>query len=408
MRRAPAVCLVVAGLVCAALTMPQEAESSPSRALPRSGKVVSEPPLLRWPRVESARLYNVQVVRNGRKILSRWPSRTRLELHKKWRYRGRTVRLRPAVYSWYVYPWFGSRYGSARVRNTFIRGTIPAVLVRPALGGEAREDAVLVASSGRWRGTRPIRFSYRWRRCDAAGRNCAEIEGALKNSYTPVPADIGKTIRGVVTATNLARSRSAASVPSSVVLPAPPRNASRPDIWGPLQQGATVTAASGAWMSSAPLSYTFKWQRCTIGGPPCRTIQDATQQGYRLKGGDFEHRLRVVITARNAGGAHSAVSTLSAAVGRAFAGTSGDDLILGSRGADRVRAGAGADIVRTGAGDDRLRGGSGADRLVGGRGRDTIVANGGSGDVVRCGSGRDRAIVDRSDRVSRCETVIRR
>ena len=70
-----------------------------------------------------------------------------------------------------------------------------------------------------------------------------------------------------------------------------------------------------------------------------------------------------------------------------------------------------------GPGDDRARGGSGDDRVKGGTGKDTM--SGQSGDdrlnavdhardeSVNCGSGRDRARVDRVDPVSRnCEIVV--
>jgi Ca2+-binding RTX toxin-like protein len=68
------------------------------------------------------------------------------------------------------------------------------------------------------------------------------------------------------------------------------------------------------------------------------------------------------------------------------------------------------------AGNDRLNGGPGADRLVGGAGTnaydagpgaDTVDARNGKRELVRCGSGRDTARVDRSDRVRDCEVVRR-
>jgi hypothetical protein len=67
-----------------------------------------------------------------------------------------------------------------------------------------------------------------------------------------------------------------------------------------------------------------------------------------------------------------------------------DDLILGRSGADV------------------LRGGPGRDTLDGGPGNDTIRARDGERDEVRCGTGHDRAFVDKHDRVARdCETVHR-
>jgi hypothetical protein len=77
---------------------------------PRAGARVNRPPLLVWRRVTGARYYNVQVFRGRRKVFSGWPTRTRLQLKAKWRYFGRTERLLPGRYRWYV--WLG--YGNPR------------------------------------------------------------------------------------------------------------------------------------------------------------------------------------------------------------------------------------------------------------------------------------------------------
>ncbi len=107
-------------------------------------------------------------------------------------------------------------------------------------------------------------------------------------------------------------------------------------------------------------------------------------------------------------------------------GTSAADLIFGLAGDDRIGGRADDDCLIGGRGNDRLTGGRGWDRLTGGRGRDTLV--GGSGknrydagagndvvlaankraELVSCGSGRDRARIDRSDRVRGCERISRR
>jgi HYR domain len=77
--------------------------SPPARA------VISGPTTLAWRTVPRARFYNVQVHRNGRKILSAWPLRARFLLRRSWRHEGRTFRLRPGVYTWFVWPAFGTK-----------------------------------------------------------------------------------------------------------------------------------------------------------------------------------------------------------------------------------------------------------------------------------------------------------
>lgn len=107
-------------------------------------------------------------------------------------------------------------------------------------------------------------------------------------------------------------------------------------------------------------------------------------------------------------------------------GGSGADRIFGQAGVDILTGGSGRDMLAGGDGSDRLRGGSDRDRLFGESGKDVLsggtgsdTLDGGSGsdriysvdrwrDTVRCGTGFDRAIVDRRDRVSGCERVTRR
>lgn len=90
-------------------------------------------------------------------------------------------------------------------------------------------------------------------------------------------------------------------------------------------------------------------------------------------------------------------------------GTSGNDVIRGLAGNDRLFGLAGQDRVDGGPGADQITGGAGRDTLNGGPGADLILARDGEGDVITCGSGRDRVVGDRVDRVARdCELVQRR
>jgi hypothetical protein len=92
--------------------------------LPGTVFAVGDPPLLRWVGVKRARYYNVQLRRNGRKILTAWPSRPRYQLKARWRYAGKVRRLSPARYRWIVWPGYGPRsradYGRAIGRSTFV------------------------------------------------------------------------------------------------------------------------------------------------------------------------------------------------------------------------------------------------------------------------------------------------
>jgi Ca2+-binding RTX toxin-like protein len=89
-------------------------------------------------------------------------------------------------------------------------------------------------------------------------------------------------------------------------------------------------------------------------------------------------------------------------------GTAAGDFLRGLAGNDKLNGLAGDDCLDGGAGDDVLTGGGGKDKLTGGAGSDVINAADHEKDVVDCGKGRDRATVDRIDRVRGCEVVKRR
>ena len=82
---------------------------------PLPGARVAAPPMLVWAAAKNATYYNVQLIRNGRKVLSAWPVRPSYRLRRTWSYHGRRFRLRPGTYRWYVWPGFGKiaagRYG---------------------------------------------------------------------------------------------------------------------------------------------------------------------------------------------------------------------------------------------------------------------------------------------------------
>jgi hypothetical protein len=90
---------------------------------PRSGAHVTSAPLLAWRRVPRASYYNVQLFRGGTKVLSAWPTRTRLQLRQRWTFLGRTQQLAPGRYRWYVWPRLGrgakARYGTLLGQSTF-------------------------------------------------------------------------------------------------------------------------------------------------------------------------------------------------------------------------------------------------------------------------------------------------
>jgi hypothetical protein len=98
-------------------------DPEPALFSPPRGARLKRPPLLAWRAVRKADFYNVQLYRRGRKILSLWPHRPRLKLQWQWKYQQRVFRLRPAAYTWIVWPGFGppaqGRFGPMLGRSTF-------------------------------------------------------------------------------------------------------------------------------------------------------------------------------------------------------------------------------------------------------------------------------------------------
>jgi hypothetical protein len=90
---------------------------------PKNGSRVTGTPRFAWVRVPKAILYNVQLYRGGKKILSAWPKTNRLRLHRRWRFGGRTYSLTRGQYHWYVWPAFGrirqAKYGSLLGQSSF-------------------------------------------------------------------------------------------------------------------------------------------------------------------------------------------------------------------------------------------------------------------------------------------------
>ena len=90
---------------------------------PAPAERVTKPPRLVWAPKKGARYYNVILMR-GSRVLSAWPRTTSLQLKRAWVMDGRRYRLRPGVYSWYVWPGVGQisagKYGKRLGGSTFV------------------------------------------------------------------------------------------------------------------------------------------------------------------------------------------------------------------------------------------------------------------------------------------------
>jgi hypothetical protein len=107
---------------------------------------------------------------------------------------------------------------------------------------------------------------------------------------------------------------------ASVAAPAQaPVNTGEPAITGTPTVGRLLTASTGTWSGSQPMTFTYRWVRCDAsGGLPdgsnCPRISGATRATYELRNADVGFRLRVRVTATNGDGSATASSNATSIV----------------------------------------------------------------------------------------------
>jgi HYR domain len=93
---------------------------------PKYDAVVHTPPVVDWRSVRDATYYNMQVWRDGRKLLSVWPLESRYRLRSSWTFQGRRHMLSGGRVTVYLWPGFGPkaavRYGPLYGRTRFTLG----------------------------------------------------------------------------------------------------------------------------------------------------------------------------------------------------------------------------------------------------------------------------------------------
>ena len=94
----------------------------------------------------------------------------------------------------------------------------PRLSTPPSISGTFRENHVLTATEGTWSGPDQS-HSFQWARCDGTGSACAPIT-ANDSQYLLAAADVGHTLRVVVTATNKNGSTVTTSEPTPQIAPA--------------------------------------------------------------------------------------------------------------------------------------------------------------------------------------------
>ena len=183
----------------------------------------------------------------------------------------------------------------------------------PQISGIAKEGQTLTASNGTWSNA-PTSYAYQWRRCASDGTACGDITGATKQTYAVVTADVGHTLRVVVTASNADGKASATSDATDVVdSKSGPVNSVKPDVTGTATVGQELKVSTGTW-APKPSSYGYQWQRCTSTGADCLNVAGATSLSYGVRSADVDHRMRALVTAVTSTGRSTVASSPSSVV----------------------------------------------------------------------------------------------
>ena len=178
----------------------------------------------------------------------------------------------------------------------------------PTISGTQRVGSTITVNPGAWSGTQPITFTYQWVRCNSQLANCSNTS-VRSRSYRLGSTDRGRRLVVVVTARNADGSTNAqASTGVIGARAAAPSNTSVPSISGNLREGETLTANPGVWGGTQPISFGYQWQRCDANGGNCSNVSGATNRTYVVTSSDVNRSVRVLVTARNAGGSRTAAS----------------------------------------------------------------------------------------------------
>ena len=81
--------------------------------------------------------------------------------------------------------------------------------------------------------------------------------------------------------------------------------------------GHTLTASTGTWTGTFPITYSYQWKRCDAADPvngPCLEIRGATGSSYTVTPTDYQMRIRVAVSATNSDGRHTQNSEVTPTV----------------------------------------------------------------------------------------------
>ena len=136
-----------------------------------------------------------------------------------------------------------------------------------------------------------------------------------EQTHTVGMSEFGDSFEVEVTATNAQGSAAATSEQTNLVGGNAPVNTEAPTVSGTATAGQLLTASSGKWSGTEPITYEYEWLRCNTAGAECATAAAASALPlYMVAGADVGHTLRVNVIAKNLGGQRRSQSAPTATV----------------------------------------------------------------------------------------------
>jgi hypothetical protein len=180
---------------------------------------------------------------------------------------------------------------SSAATTAVVAGTF-SLTPTPTVTGDAQVGETLTAVPGTWNAGATL--TYRWKRFGST----AVISTSTDGRYTPVNADIGKTLTVTVTATRTGFTAASKISAATVKVIGSPFTTVVTTISGASDDiaavGTTLNAVTGVW-DPVPTTFTYVWKRTTAGGVTT-VISGATKSSYKVVAADLGKTITVTVT----------------------------------------------------------------------------------------------------------------
>jgi hypothetical protein len=87
-----------------------------------------------------------------------------------------------------------------------------------------------------------------------------------------------------------------------------PTNTALPSISGTATVGEVLTATTGSWSGTNPITFTYAWKQCDANGGNCKDVANNNKSTYTLVASNGGNTMRVQVTATNNDGAAAATA----------------------------------------------------------------------------------------------------